>query len=108
MVDKSFFLLLITVFMTNAIYGLASPFLPTVLEEKDISSIWTGIIFASYAVASTIVSIITGTCLDKIGHKTVITMGAFLMCGSIVCFGFLEDFDQKAVLVTTAIVLRIG
>ena len=93
--EVSFLLLLITIFVVNTIYGLASPFLPSVLEEKDVSSIWTGIIFSTYAVAATIMSIVTGGCLDKLGHKTVITVGAFLMSAAIICFGFITDIDSK-------------
>jgi hypothetical protein len=51
MFDKSIFMLMATLFMTNTIYGLASPFLPTRLEEAGVNPAWTGLIFAMYAIA---------------------------------------------------------
>ena len=107
MTDPSFYLLLTAIFLANTIYGLASPFLPTVLDNKDVSSIWTGIIFASYAFAATIVSILTGKILEKAGHKNVITIGAFLMCAAIVSFGFVDDIDDKTLLISICVLLRI-
>ena len=93
MLDRSILLILFCTFISNTIYGLASPFLPTVLELKDVSSVWTGVIFSAYAIAATIVSILTGLILDKIGHNKVFMFGAFLMSGSIIAFGFIEDID---------------
>ena len=93
MIDRSILLLLFCSFISNTIYGLASPFLPTVLELKEVSSVWTGIIFSAYAIAATIVAILTGSLLDKIGHSKVITFGAFLMSCSIIAFGFIEDIE---------------
>ena len=92
-IDRYILLLLSCTFVANTIYGLASPFLPNVLENKEVSSVWTGVIFSAYAIAATIVSILTGSILDKIGHKKVITIGAFLMSCSIVAFGFIEDIE---------------
>ena len=105
--DRSLTLLLITIYFTNAIYGLASPFLPQVLEQKNIQSVWTGVIFSAYAIASTISAIVTGKVLNSIGHGPVITFGGFLMAGSIVGFGFLEYFDKPASVISIAIVLRL-
>jgi len=36
MIDKNIAIILITVFMSNTIYGLAAPFLPQLLEDKGI------------------------------------------------------------------------
>ena len=77
MLDFSQTLLLVVIFVTNLIYGLVSPFLPTVLEEKYISSVWSGVIFSAYAVAMIPSAFIIGSNLDKIGHKVVITFGIF-------------------------------
>jgi len=107
MVDCALVLLLVTLFVANTIYGLASPFLPTVLEDKEISSVWTGIIFASYAVASTFTSIITGMVLEKYGHNRIIMLGAFLMAAAIASFGFIEDLDAKKSVISLAIGLRM-
>ena len=90
MIDRSIGLLLLVIFVSNTIYGLASPFLPTVLEEKEIDSVWTGIIFAAYAVASIFASLAAGKLLDKIGHNKILCAGCALMAGSIACFGLIE------------------
>ena len=90
MFDRSIALLLLAIFVSNTIYGLASPFLPTVLEEKQIAPTWTGIIFAAFAVASTFAALLTGSILDKIGHNKIICFGCVLMSGSIAAFGMIE------------------
>ena len=53
-------------------------------------------------------ALLIGSILDKIGHKVVITFGAFLMAVSIACFGFIERFDEQAYVISLAIVLRLG
>ena len=95
-------------FVSNISYGLASPFLPTVLDDKGISSVWTGIIFASYAVASTIASLVVGSFLEKIGHKASITIGSILMGVSVVAFGTISDIPDKVTVIALSILLRIG
>ena len=52
--------ILFMLFMASAMYGVAAPFLPTFFEAKGISSSWTGVIFASYAVSMALISPITG------------------------------------------------
>jgi hypothetical protein len=51
MYDKSIVMLMAMLFMTNTIYGLASPFLPILLVDAGVDSTWIGLIFAMYAVA---------------------------------------------------------
>ena len=107
-VDRYILLILLVLFVSNTIYGLASPFLPKELEDKDIAHVWTGIIFSSYAVASILVSILTGSLLDKISHKKIITFGTFLMSVSITCFGLIAELDDESEIIVISIVLRIG
>ena len=107
MFNRSIVLVLISQFFSATMYGLASPFLPTVFEEKDIPSIWTGVIFSIYAVASMIVSLFVGKILDKVSHRTIITSGCFIMGLSVSGFGFIERFSTEYC-IALSILLRIG
>ena len=108
MLDCSIYILVLAIFVSNTIYGLASPFLPTVLEEKQISSIWTGVIFAAFAISSSITSLLVGKILDSIGHNKVIMFGCILMAICIASFGLIEQIDQGKYVILLSIVLRIG
>ena len=107
MVDCALLLVLVTLLGTNIIYGLASPFLPTVIEMKDIDNFWTGIIFAAYAVSATFTSIIIGKVLGKFGHNRIMTLGAFLMAGAIASFGFIEEIDEAEYVIILSVSLRL-
>ena len=105
--DRSIIVILLTITSSNVIYGLASPFLPNLLEQKGIASTWTGIIFAVYAVALTIVSIVVGQFLDRLGHAKVMTAGCVLMSLSCGSFGLVKYVDGKQAIIACAIILRI-
>ena len=107
MVDFTLVLLLVDSFFANMIYSLASPFLPKVLAEKGIGTVWMGIIFAVYAVAKTFSSIITGKVIGKFGHKIIITVGAIILVVTVASFGFIEDMDDKECIIISSIGLRI-
>ena len=108
LVDLSICLLAFTILISNSIYGLASPFLPTVLEEKEITSVWTGVIFSSYAVATIFTSLVVGKIIDSIGHNRIIMFGCFLMAVSIGCFGLIEGIVQNEQVIAISILLRLG
>ena len=104
--DRSINTILLTLTLSNVIYGLAAPFLPNLIEEGGIESTWTGIIFAVFAVALTIVSLIVGQFLDRIGHTKVMTAGCILMSLACASFGLLIYIDDKQTFIIAAIVLR--
>ena len=104
----SIYIVVLAIFVSNTIYGLASPFLPTVLEEKNISSIWTGIIFSAMAISASITSLFVGKILDRISHNKVITFGCVLMAVCIASFGFIERMNQAEYVIMLSIALRIG
>ena len=106
MCDTSLVAIGLTVFLSNNIYGIASPFLPVILEEIGISSTWIGLIFASYAIAGTIVSIGIGGVLDKIGHKQVMATGCLLMAAACVAFGLCKYLDDNTIIIICGIILR--
>ena len=84
-------MLVLAIFVSNTIYGLASPFLPNVFEDKDIESVWTGVIFAAFAIASTFSSLFIGKVLDSVGHRNVIVFGSMQMAASMSLFGLVKD-----------------
>ena len=104
--DKSISLLLTILFISNTIYGLASPFLPVELAAKGISSGMTGVIFAMYAVASVLSALVVGMYLDRIGHRCVIMFGALLMSVAIACFGLIESLTDKLTILVLSMSLR--
>ena len=106
MIDTSLVAIGLTVFLANNIYGIASPFLPVILEEVGISSTWIGLIFASYAIAGTIVSIFIGGVLDKIGHKQVMATGCLLMAAACVAFGLCKYLDDNKIIIICGVILR--
>lgn len=108
MYDKSIFLIMAMLFTTNTIYGLASPFLPTLLDEAGVDATWTGLIFAVYAVASIITSLAVGKLIARIGHRKLITTGGILMALSIVGFGAAYHVKKKFLLILLFNLLRIG
>ena len=106
MVDLSLTGIVLIVFLANTIYGLASPFLPPLLEARGIDTSWTGLIFASYAIGVTIVAPIVGTVIDKFGHKKIMGTGIILMA---TCCGTLsmgEYLDNNKALIGAGIALR--
>ena len=88
MSDKSFIIIIAVLFLSNTIYGLASPFLPVLLESRGIKETWTGLIFASYAIAYCIMAPIIGMLIDKVRHNRIMALGILLMSLSIASFGF--------------------
>ena len=75
MFDRTILCILVILFISNNIYGLAGAFLPTLAEDLGIPSSWTGLIFATYSIAMTITSFIVGDVVDKIGHGSIIATG---------------------------------
>ena len=102
----SVYILILTLFCTNIIYGLASPFLPAELEAKGISSGLTGLIFAIYAIASVFSALVAGMYVDRIGHRWIIMCGVLLMTGAISGFGLIEDMTDPNYVLALALILR--
>ena len=100
--------LLLVIFISNTIYGIASPFLPKEFEAKNISSTMTGVIFSSYAVASVFVSLIVGKYIDSIGHGLAIFLGSLLMSACIICFGFIDRIDDTLHVILISVAIRLG
>jgi MFS family permease len=107
MPDISIVIILTVLFLSNTIYGLASPFLPKLLEDRGIEETWTGVIFAAYAVAYTIMAPIVGVVVDKYGHNRILTLGILVMAGSIACFGTTIYLESNTSLIGVSIALRM-
>ena len=108
MVDKAKLILCIIILFANTIYGLASPFLPTILNDLGIDEVWTGIIFATYAIAACVTSPVAGKVVDKCGHAKMLSIGSLLMAVACTSFGLAQYVapDNTNVIIA-AICLRI-
>ena len=106
MADLSLTAIVLIVFLANTLYGLASPFLPPLLEERGIASSWTGLIFASYAIGVTIVAPIVGQVIDKFGHKKIMAAGIILMAVCCCTISMAKYVDSNKALIGSGIALR--
>lgn len=94
-------------FVSFLIYGLASPFLPQVFRDKEIESVWTGVIFAVFSIASTFSSLLIGKFLDSIGHRNVLITATIQMAVSISLSGLIQNLEQE-LFVLVSIILRVA
>ena len=106
MCDSQLLIVLLTIFFSNTIYGLAAPFLPTVMEERGVDTTWTGLIFAMYAIAVILVSLVAGKTIDYFGHSRIIAFGSLLMAASIVGFGMVDKLHSQGLLIGVSLLLR--
>ena len=106
MVDLSLTAIVLIVFLANTLYGLASPFLPPLLEERGIASSWTGLIFASYAIGVTVVAPIVGKVIDKFGHKKIMAAGIILMAACCCAISMAKYVGSNKALIGSGIALR--
>ena len=95
MLDCNLLIILPTTFLANCIYGLMMPFLPLLIEEKGIDTTWTGLIFASYAVALIFVSLIAGKIVDQVTHARTMFIGTLVMAVSISAFSVAFDLEEN-------------
>lgn len=108
MYDRSIYFLIVVLMMTNMIYGLASPFLPTLLDDSGIKETWTGIIFAIYAIAVMIASLFVGKLIDKVGYRNMVSAGVIIMSASICGFGLVYRVTDKTVIIVSFLLLRFA
>ena len=88
MVDRSKAILLLVLLISNLNFGLASPFLPTFLADRGVSTSMIGIIFAAFSIAATISSLLIGKVVDRWSHKTVIILSCLLMAACVIGFEY--------------------
>ena len=91
---------------TNSVYALASLFLPTVFEEKDIPGFWVGMVFSMYSIAVVLVSPYIGTVVSKVGFANLLAIGLVTMGASIVPIGFLNKIENDYWTLAVGIFLR--
>ena len=108
MLDRNICIILLTVLLSNTIYGLAAPFLPQLLDDKGVPSSYTGVIFAVYSISMIVVSLVAGVIVDKCGHARLMAFGSILMSVSIAAFSTAIYLDSNWSIICLAIVLRIG
>lgn len=59
----------IALFTDNLVVGLAVPVLPLLPSVVDAGPTWTGVLFASYAVAVVVSALVAGRFVDRYGPK---------------------------------------
>ena len=65
----------IALFTDNLLVGLAVPVLPLLPSVVEAGPAWTGILFASYAVAVVVAALFAGRIVDRRGPKTPLLIG---------------------------------
>ena len=105
--DRHYLIILVTAFLINTMYGLAAPFLPALLEDAGVASSWTGLIFGIYPISGVFCSLITGKCVDKVGHNKVMSLGAVVMTLSIFSFAAAIEFNKPSIVIAYSLLLRI-
>ena len=105
--DRHYVIILVTAFLINTMYGLAAPFLPALLEDAGVASSWTGLIFGIYPISGVFCSLITGKCVDKVGHNKVMSLGAVVMTLSIFSFAAAIEFSKPSIVIAYSLLLRI-
>ena len=104
--DRHYLIILVTAFLLNTMYGLAAPFLPALLEDNGVGASWTGLIFGIYPISATVLSLITGKCVDKAGHKNLLSLGALTMTASIFSFAAAIEFNKPEIIIAYLLLLR--
>ena len=99
-------LLYVIIVCSNSVYSLASLFLPSVYESKDVAGFWVGIVFAMYSIASVITSPIIGKFIDKIGYANALCFAQIIMGSAIIPIGYLMEVENSNVAVGLGILLR--
>ena len=78
MTYNSFIIIIAVLFLSNTIYGLAAPFLPTLFESRGIAESFIGLIFSAYAIAYCIMAPIIGMVVDRLGTVESWHLASFL------------------------------
>ena len=81
---QSFFILLLTMFLTVAGFGIVLPVLPYFARELGASSLEMGLMVSLYALAQFVFAPVWGALSDRIGRKPVLILG---MTGFALSFG---------------------
>ena len=85
---------------------MIAPFLPLKFENKGVSKVMIGVIFAVYPLAGMVGSPIAGILMDKTGPKAFMTSGLIVLGLCLICFGLLDQVDNPDMISVLAILLR--
>ncbi|MBI2860627.1 MAG: MFS transporter [Chloroflexi bacterium] len=87
MIQKTFPILAISIFIAMLGSGIVVPLLPLYAEGLGASGLWLGLVFASFPIARTLATPVFGRLSDRQGRKRYIAIG--LLAYGIVSFGFI-------------------
>ena len=84
-------LLVCLVMLSNGInFALPLSFAPTYFASKGVSTIWIGVIFAAFSMASSLASVLVGERVDKVGHSGLLFASNLVLAVSVASFGRLS------------------
>ena len=87
MINKVFPILAVSIFSCMLGSGIVVPLLPLYAESLGASSLWIGVIFASYPIARVLATPIVGRISDRKGRKPFISIG--LLAYGVISFAFM-------------------
>ena len=99
-------LLYLIMIVSSLFFALAAPFLPPVLEEKQINSEYVGIIFAVFSIALIIFSPHVGKMIDRYGQPNLLGFALLIMGVSNFFFGLVKGVKGQAGSIILALSLR--
>lgn len=93
--------------IANICYSIIAPILPLELELAGISEAWNGVIFAAYALADVITSLLLPVVARGWSKKGMILTGMVMMGTSIAGYAGVMGIGENWVIVGMAIGLRM-
>lgn len=94
-------------FVSNSAYGVCAPFLPLEFERKGLPGSLIGIIFALYSVGSILMSPVVGKHGERFAAKNLLGGSLALMGITFICFGFIDDMENRVNIIVLGSVLRL-
>ena len=91
----------------NTAYSVCSPLLPIEFAHHGIVSSLVGMTFSFYSLGNIVMPPFIGKYIDRIGHQNLISGALGTMGVSFICFGFIEDMENKLNIVILSMVLRL-
>ena len=105
--SKKYLLMMLCYLIGSSTLSMIAPILPYQMKEKGIPESYNSIIFAIFAVAGFIASLVCGKYLSTFGPKAFIYGGLLLFSAAHYQFSLLELINSPILFVTLAIIARI-
>ncbi|CAL8093259.1 unnamed protein product [Orchesella dallaii] len=87
--------------------ALQAPFYPAEAERKGATATEYGLVFGIFEFVVFLSSPIYGKYMNKLGPKTVFSVGTLVTSISVICFGLLDRVDDHALFIALCFICRI-